>query len=163
DVLSDREVRLIVAGEFWEPRERYDALVHDLGLGGRVDIRAGYVPDDELPAIFASADVAVAPYRSATQSGAIEMAFGAGVPVVASKVDGLAEQVDHGVNGLLVAPDDPGALARGLCEALRPDVLERLRTGARAPDRVRSWDHLVADIDDFAASLRLSPGRPGSR
>ena len=157
-VLEQRRVRLVVAGEFWDPIERYIELIRELDLEQLVDLREGYVPDGELPRLFDDADLMVAPYQTATQSGVVEMAFGAGVPVIASDVGGLAEQVDSGVNGLLVPPNDQGALSRAVVEATEPATLDRLTAGARAPGTVHTWDRLADDIKKFAATLRAESG-----
>lgn len=159
-VLERREVRLVVAGEFWDPVEPYEDLVRELGIGAHVEIRNGYVPEDELVSLLAQADVMVAPYRTATQSGAVEMAFGAGLPVVASDVGGLGDQIDPGVDGLLVPPEDVAALSRALLNATEPDTLERLRAGAAGRSPARTWGQLVEDLVSFAAAV--AP-RPGSR
>lgn len=166
DVLRQRSVRLIVAGEFWDPVAPYQDLIRELRIEEHVELRASYVPDDELPELFGSADLMVAPYRSATQSGAVEMAFGAGLPVVGTSVGGLADQIDDTVNGLLVPPDDPVALSRALVEATDPATLAKLTKGARSDNTLRTWTGLVDDIRAFAASLATgttAPKPPGPR
>jgi glycosyltransferase involved in cell wall biosynthesis len=153
-VLRERRVRLVVAGEFWEPTRSYTDLVDDLGIGDHVDLRPGYVPDADLMKLLSDADLVVAPYRTATTSAAVEMAFGAGLPVVASRVGGLADQVDHGVNGLLVPPDEPAALASALIEATAPASLDELTQHARADETIRTWDGLVEDVERFVRLLQ---------
>ncbi|MFP3899978.1 MAG: glycosyltransferase [Acidimicrobiia bacterium] len=152
-VLRERPVHLVIAGEFWDRPEDHRALARTLGVERHVEFRAGYVPDDELPRLFGTTDLVVAPYRSATQSGAVEMAFGAGLPVVASRVGGLAHQVRDGTNGLLVPPDDPEALSRALLDATAAPMLDRLTAGARAPETVHTWTDLVGDIDGMVTEL----------
>ena len=103
--------RLIVAGEFWTPVEalREEALRH--GVSDRVDLRPGYVPAGELPALFEECDVVLTPYLSATGSQAPALARAFGRPVVSSDVGGLGADVREGVDGLVVAPGDADALA----------------------------------------------------
>jgi glycosyltransferase involved in cell wall biosynthesis len=108
------DARLIVAGRFWEGRDRYDALVDRLGLCNRVEIRAGYVTNEEAALLFSAADGAVLPYRSATQSGVAQLAFAYGKPVVATSVGGLPAAIEHRRTGLLCPPDNPFALARAI-------------------------------------------------
>jgi glycosyltransferase involved in cell wall biosynthesis len=108
------EVRLLVAGRFWEGRERYDALVESLGIRDRVVIRDGYLSNEEAALAFTAADAVVLPYRSATQSGVAQLAFAYGKPVIATKVGGLPAAVDHGRTGLLSPPGDAAALGRAL-------------------------------------------------
>jgi glycosyltransferase involved in cell wall biosynthesis len=155
-VLRERSVRLVIAGEFWDPAQPYADLIHDLHLDGHVDLRPGYVPDDELTKLLVDADLMVAPYRSATQSGAVEMAFGAGLPVIASRVGGLADQVDDGTDGLLVPADDVASLSRALLKATDHQTLDRLSAGARSRATARTWTTLVTNVQRFSASLRAN-------
>lgn len=160
-VLDQQPVRLVVAGEFWDPIGPYERLIRELDLDDHVDFRPGYVPESELVDLLADADVVVAPYRTATQSGVVEMAFGAGIPVVASDVGGLGDQVEHGVDGLLVPAEDVAALGRALTEAARPDVLGRLTAGAAARTPARTWSQLAHDLETFGSGL--APGRSSGR
>lgn len=156
-VLAKRRVRLVVAGEFWDPVDPYRELVRELDLEDHVELRPGYLPEGELPELLAQGDLMVAPYRTATQSGAVELARGAGLPVVASRVGGLVDQVDEPDNGLLVPPGDVEALSRALVEATEPATLARLTKGANARSSIRPWSGLVDDVKRFARSLRPGP------
>ena len=109
---------LVVAGTFFEPVERFRAQARALGLRLDRDIRLlpGYVPRDQVPALFALADVVALPYRSASQSGVISQAALAGTPVVVTAVGACRRQsADRGV---VVPPRDPAALAAGIVRAL---------------------------------------------
>jgi glycosyltransferase involved in cell wall biosynthesis len=144
------DARLVVAGRFWEPRARYDSLIESLGLGDRVDIRDGYIPNDEVALLFAATDGVVLPYRSATQSGVAQLAFAYGKPVVATRVGGLPAAVEHGRTGFLVPADNAFAFAR---------AVERLAT-----DRARLAAGIDACADEhsferYAALLRDAIGR----
>jgi glycosyltransferase involved in cell wall biosynthesis len=111
------DATLVVAGTFMEPLERYQRQVRDLGVENQVRFIPDYVPDEEVAGLFARSDVVALPYRSATASGILGQAAGAGKPVVATAVGALPDLV--GDRGVLVPPCDPGALADGLVRALR--------------------------------------------
>jgi glycosyltransferase involved in cell wall biosynthesis len=122
-------VELLVTGEFWEPVQTYRRQLDALGLGGRVELRPGYVRDEEVGGLLAATHLVVAPYRHATQSGIVPIAGRAGRAVVATAVGGLAEQVVDGVNGTLAPPSDAHALATAIERAL--GALPALTAGAR--------------------------------
>ena len=82
-------------------------------LGVRVEWDEGYRPFDEFLAAVAASDVVVCPYRAASQSAVLALARATGRPSVASAVGGLAELAT-----VVVAPDDPAALAAGVRRAL---------------------------------------------
>ncbi|MDT8307778.1 MAG: glycosyltransferase [Anaerolineae bacterium] len=110
-VLAQQPVHLLVAGEFWDDEEEYREQIGRLGLEAAVTIDNRYIPDEELSAYLHAADVVVAPYRDATQSAVVQLAFGHGRPVITTDVGGLAEAVEDGRTGLVVPPEDVGALA----------------------------------------------------
>jgi glycosyltransferase involved in cell wall biosynthesis len=132
-------VTLTVAGEFWSDRTELDDLVAELGLRDRVTLRPGYVPADEIPALFAAADALVMPYREATASQNALLAFAHGVPVITTTAGALAESVRNGVDGLTCAPGDTGDLLRVLTEISDPEVARRLRAGVPAVDPGPGW------------------------
>lgn len=102
---------------------------------------------------FAAADVAVLPYRNATGSAVAAQALGAGLPVIASRVGGLAEVVEDGASGVLVPPGDVASLARALERLLEPDERARLARGAERAAAHSSWDSYAATLVDLAAAI----------
>ena len=132
------DARLVVAGRFWERRDRYETLVSRLGLQDRVEIRDRYVTNEETALLFSTADGAVLPYRSATQSGVAQLAFAYGKPVVATRVGGLPAAIEHRRTGLLCPPGNAFALARAL-ERLAAER-ESLAAGVAASTDEHSFD-----------------------
>jgi glycosyltransferase involved in cell wall biosynthesis len=132
-------VTLTVAGEFWGDITEMDNLIADLGIRDRVTLRPGYVPADEIPALFGAADALVMPYREATASQNALLAFSHGVPVITTTTGALAEAVRDGVDGLTCAPGDTEDLLRVLKEISDPEVVRRLRAGIPAVDPDRGW------------------------
>lgn len=132
-ILRQRDVKaeLTIAGEFWEPVEKYRQMVSEMELGNSVVLQPGYVEDASLSALIQNHHVVLLPYRTASQSGLLPIALGAERPVVASNVGGLSEDVDHGVTGLLVEPGIPAALA---------EAMEEMCISIDAfAERVRDW------------------------
>lgn len=125
-----RPVRLTVAGEFWGPVDRYSDLAGRLGVADLVELRNGYAPDGEVLALLRNHHLVVTPYRTATQSGIVPLAFAAGRPVVSTTAGGLGERVTEGVNGALAPPEDADAFADAVERAL--DHIDHLAEGALA-------------------------------
>jgi glycosyltransferase involved in cell wall biosynthesis len=91
---------------------------------------------DDAPGLMAHFDVLVVPSRQEPFGTVAAEAMAAGTPVVAARVGGLPEVVQDGVTGILVAPEDPAALAEGVLAALaRSDEL-----GAAARASARRFD-----------------------
>jgi glycosyltransferase involved in cell wall biosynthesis len=81
----------------------------------------GYLSPGALTAAVAATDVTLAPYRRATQSGVVVLGHVLGSVPVASAVGGIPEQIDDGVDGVLVAPDAPVTAWRDALARLRDD------------------------------------------
>jgi glycosyltransferase involved in cell wall biosynthesis len=132
------DARLLVAGDPIEPLEPYRNAAQSLD----VDWRLGYLPQAEVDRAFGEATVAVFPYKpELDQSGALLRALGAGVPVVAYDVGGVAEPVRAYNAGIVVPAGDVEALADAVRTLLSDsDALERARGGARRARESLTWD-----------------------
>jgi glycosyltransferase involved in cell wall biosynthesis len=140
-------LRLLVAGESWgDPRDHL-ARAGALGLGDAVTFVNRYIPNEEVAPYFAAADVAVLPYREATGSGVAALAYGFGLPVIATAVGGLGEIVTGEVSGLLVPPGDPAALAAALARYFGEGLRVRLAAGVAAQRDALSWERLAEVVE----------------
>ncbi|MFL6054111.1 MAG: glycosyltransferase family 4 protein [Actinoallomurus sp.] len=133
------DVALTVAGEFWGGADDTRALISSLGLEERVELRPGYVPAAEVPELFARADALVLPYRTATASQNVFMAYEHGIPVIATRAGTLADHVREGVDGVLSEPDDVDSLTDALRRFYAPGEPARLRAGVRPVDSEPHW------------------------
>jgi D-inositol-3-phosphate glycosyltransferase len=145
--LDDPGAQLVVAGEFYAPAGPYRAQVERLGLAGRVRFDARYIPNEEVGAYFSAADVVALPYRHATQSGIVQLAWAYGVPVVVSAVGGIPEVVEDGVSGLLVPPERPDALSEALRRFFAEGLEGPLREGVRQARRRHSFAGVAEAIE----------------
>ena len=129
--------RLLVAGDPLENIDGYRAAA-----GDRAEWRLGFLSEDEVDRALGESTVALFPYRpEIDQSGALLRALGAGVPVVAYDVGGIAEPVQRFEAGRVVPPGDLDALTDAARELLDdPVALERARAGAERARRELTWD-----------------------
>lgn len=134
--------RLAVVGEGPE-RESLARLARARGAGEAV-VFAGFRPD--APRLLPAFDVLAVPSRREGAPLVTLEAMAAGVPVVASAIRGIDEQITDGVEGLLVPPDDPPALAAALARVLDDRALAA-RLGEAGRRRVRA----AYDVRDTVA------------
>jgi glycosyltransferase involved in cell wall biosynthesis len=139
----DIQVGVFGSGHLGNEAHRLEAL------GAKVDNR--WIDDHEMKAVLARYDVVVLSYIAASQSGVISAAFGAGLPVVATPVGGLVEQVIPEVTGLVAAAVTAAAIADALSRLAEDRaLLDRLRKGVAATAQSRSMPSFLDAIASIA-------------
>lgn len=108
---------LVIAGEPWEDKEVL-SLVKDSPYSNQIRMFSEYISDEQVPYIFSSSDVLVLPYTRASQSGVAHIGISYGMPIIASKVGGLAESLDKYKGTVFVSPQDVQELAVSLEDVL---------------------------------------------
>lgn len=145
-IRQEMEVTLLVVGEIWGDAALYRDRVKSLGVADRVRWVDRYVSNEEAAMYFAAADLVVLPYREATGSGVLQLAFGLGVPVVATRTGGMDEVVEEGVTGLLVAPGDVAGLQQAIARFLRENRAPFFRQNILSSQSDFSWQKLIEVI-----------------
>lgn len=139
---SRDDVRLVVvgAGDFGA----YERAAN----GDPTIVFRANVPYEELPRYHASADVMCCPNTGGESQGYVLMeALAAGVPVVASDIQGFASVVTHGVDGRLSPPRDPDALAKSLADVLDdPEGAAVLAARGRERASEYSWTRVAGRV-----------------
>ncbi len=161
---------LLVGGEgegrphAWNAEQRrLDALRRELGIADRVSF-LGARPQEQLPALFAAADVVAVPSHYESFGMVALEALACGAAVVASNAGGLALTVEDGRSGLLFPPDDHAALAEQIGRLLdSPSLAEGLRAGARRRAAEYAWPtiarRIAAIYEDLVAAGSASRER----
>lgn len=126
---------------------------------GRAGVRWSTVPDAQPE--LRDWDVFVLPSRRDPFPLVVLEAMAAGLPVVAAAVDGVPEQVDD-TNGVLVAPDDAGALSAAI-ERLLDDEVERQMMGRRSAERVMHHFTPQRHADELASAYEHALGAAATR
>ena len=147
------DARLLVIGAGPKEREyrRYVGLrgIRDVEFLGRVD-------DEAKVRYFASADIYCAPNTGQESFGIVLLeAMAAGVPIVASDIHGFKRVVERNVQGILVEPRNPRALAAALYALARdPDLRDEMGEAGRARAPEFSWDRVTERIVDYYYETR---------
>ena len=138
---------LVVGGRHGEPGvEWLRETARSSGASGLLDWRAA-VPQYELPAYYAAADVCAVPSLHETFGLVALEAMACGRPVVASRAGGLRELVRHGETGLLCEPGDASGLAEALGTLLSdPSRARRLGEAGALRARLFTWDASAARL-----------------
>lgn len=136
---------LVVAGD---GRERSAVRRLPRAVRDRV-VLLGNVPHDLLPPYHAACEVFCAPATGQESFGIVLVeAMAAGLPIVATDIPGYREVVRGGEDGLLVPPEDPGAVAAALRRLLDdPELSARLARSARSRADAYSWDAVTRRVE----------------
>ncbi len=154
-VREKRDAQLVVVGEFYSGREEAEAIVARHALDDRVLFVDRYVANEEVQGYFECADAVVLPYRSASQSGIVQIAYEFLRPVIATRVGGLPEVIEDGTTGFLCDPS-ADSIAAGIERffASERDALEEQIRGYRARF---TWDAMVDVIESIAVEPGTTP------
>lgn len=143
--IAQRDIRLIVAGEFYGDPKPYMEQIERLGIADRIKLCTDFIPDSQVNRYFCAADLVAQPYKSATQSGVTQIAFHFEKPMLVTDVGGLAEIVPDGKIGYVVQPDAhqiADAIVRYYDEQREVPFTEAVRDEKQK----YSWDKMVEAI-----------------
>ncbi|MCY9782582.1 glycosyltransferase [Nocardiopsis sp. EMB25] len=155
-VVSERDAQLVLAGTGQREQE-LRALAAGLGIADRVRF-LGFVPDEDLPLVYAAGDVFAIASVAELQSIATLEAMSTGLPVVAADAMALPHLVEEGRNGFLFPAGDVAALAEHLLTVLGPDDRRRAmgtasREIALRHDQRRSLERFEAVYTSLGAAV----------
>ena len=151
---GDPRARLVIAGLASSAAVERELRSASAGER-RIQLRPGYVPDDELQVYFAAADVAVLPYEDILTSGSLVLAMSFGVACLGPRL-GCIEDYLEGAGGFLYEPRGPDALDSALGEALRRrDAVRAMGEFNRRQVAAYAWPRVAAaTLEAYAAGPR---------
>jgi glycosyltransferase involved in cell wall biosynthesis len=143
-----KDIKLIIAGEFYSGKHDYFNLINDLQIIEYVHIVDRFIPAEEVKYYFSIADLVVQPYISATQSGITQIAYNFEVPMIVTNVGGLAELVPDGKVGYVV-PVDYKQVARAVIDFFEFNRSGQFRDGIKEQKEKYSWENMVKGIQEL--------------
>jgi D-inositol-3-phosphate glycosyltransferase len=161
-VKKDKSYRLIIVGKPKGPPDYWKQIEQSIlrsGIGPRTIQKIEYVPDEQTELFFKAADVLILPYTRIFQSGVLVLSYNFGLPVIASNVGSLKEEIVEGKTGFVFKPADSSDLARVIVEYFESELfteLERRRPeiAEYATDKY-SWSKVVSiTLDVYSNVLR---------
>ena len=152
---QDPDYRLLIAGKVKKGHSAYwNEIQSKMGANGihtRVSTRIEHIPDKEVEWYFKAADVVVIPYVEIFQSGVPFLSYSFGLPVIATDVGSLRDDIVEGETGFLCRPKDPVDLARTIetyfSSALYQDLEARRRRIQTFANERYSWSRVGEILD----------------
>jgi len=137
---------LLIVGECYENENKYTELIKKAGITDNVKCHYSFIPDNEVGKYFSAADVVVLPYKTASQSGIVQIAYHFDTPVIVSNVGGLPEIVDEGKTGYCVEPNS-NAFAKAIKAFYEKDNISEMNSNISEYKSQFSWDAMVKAIE----------------
>lgn len=142
----DDSYLLLIAGEVYGDFKKYDQQIDKLNLRNRINLQIRYIPETEIPIFFSAGDVCVLPYRSATQSGIVGIAYHFDLPVIVTNTGGLAEMVEENKTGLILNNLSPPQLTAAIQNYFTDGLKEKFIPNIEEYRSKHSWKALADGI-----------------
>jgi glycosyltransferase involved in cell wall biosynthesis len=153
--LSD-EYQLIIAGEPYGSFDKYQKIIDSLPNRQNIHTWLKYIKDSEVTDYFSAADIAVLPYRSATQSGISSVSYHFEVPMIVTDVGGLKETIGDRGTGIVAADGQPKTVAAEIIRYFNtPDLKDEFVKNIRMEKERLSWKRFASGLLEFAEELDL--------
>ena len=151
-VKDKANLKLIVAGEFYEDRAKYTKLIQKLELQNHVKVDAGFVDKYKVKYYFCAADLVAQPYLSATQSGVTQIAYHFETPMLVTKVGGLPEMVPHKKVGY-VCDRTAESIASAIESFFHNNEGREFRENMKEEKKRFQWDYFVTQLSKLAETF----------
>lgn len=150
--LKKSNIKLIIAGEFYEDSSSYLNKIKELGIDDQLILHTDFIPNNEVNRFFSAADIVAQPYKTATQSGVTQIAFHFEKPMLVTNVGGLAEIVPHGKIGYVVEPDSQ-KIADALVDFFEHNKQNELEENIKEEKKKYAWNRFTDTINQLYESI----------
>lgn len=148
------DYQLIIAGEPYGSFDRYQEIIDRIPGKERISMNLKYIKDSEVTNYFSAADVAVLPYRSATQSGISSISYHFEVPMIVTDVGGLKETIGNRGTGLVASEGTPDTIRTEILRYFSdPRIKEECVRDIRLEKERLSWKTFARKLTDFIGQL----------
>ena len=149
---STQNIKLLIAGEFYEDEKNYQELLNDPLIKDNLLIHTEFISDSMVKFYLCAADCVIQPYRNATQSGVTPLAYHFEIPMIVTNVGGLPSLVPDKKVGLIAEPN-PESLAKKVKEYF--DLGEEFfLSHLREEKKKYSWEVMVKTITELLNNIK---------
>ncbi|WP_108821494.1 glycosyltransferase [Dysgonomonas sp. Marseille-P4361] len=149
----DDSYQLIISGESYGSFDKYTELINRSPLKDNIVVFEQYIPDEMVTTLFSAADLLVLPYRSATQSGVVALAYQLELPMVSTNVGALGSTIKSSETGLVVSNISPKGIADGIKDFFESNNLALYKTNLKKEKERLSWNNFAVSIESFFSKL----------
>jgi len=143
--IKDKNIKCIVAGEYYGNKEKYDKLIEELNIKDRLILKTDFIANEDVKYYFSAADLIVQPYKTATQSGISQIAYHFEKPMIVTNVGGLPEIVENGKTGYVVERD-ADEIANAILNYFEGNRIDNFVEAVREKKKEFSWKNFVMEV-----------------
>ena len=151
--IKNSDIKLIVAGEFYNNSEKYFEMEKQLGLEGKIIWRTDFIADEQVKNYFCASDIIVQPYKTATQSGVTQIAYHFETPMLVTNVGGLPEIVPNGKVGYSVEPEAK-VIADAISDFYSNGRYAEFVENIKEEKKKYSWDRMLENVDKAMSQIK---------
>ena len=149
------DYQLIIAGEPYGSFDKYQEIIDSLPNKDRIRMNLKYIKDSEVKDYFSAADLAVLPYRSATQSGISSVSYHFEVPMIVTDTGGLRETIGDRGTGIVAQECTPECILKEIQRFFSDaDLQQECIRNIRLEKERLSWNTFVLKLEDFIRTLK---------
>ena len=146
DILKENNVKLIIAGEFYDDEKPYKEKIKELNLENNVILLSDFMPDEKVKYFFSACDVLVLPYTDATQSGIVQIAYYYDKPVIVTDVGGLSEVVIDNKTGIVIKPQSSNEITIAINKFYKENLEEKFSDNIKEEKKKYLWETFTNNI-----------------
>jgi glycosyltransferase involved in cell wall biosynthesis len=147
--LLSKSYQLVIAGEPYGSFKKYQKKIDTCCIKNRIKVLNKYINNKEVQLLFSATDILVLPYKSASQSGVISIAYNFEVPIVATNVGGLIETIEKFNTGV-ICKAEVVSLACGI-EKIFTIGIKNFLINIQNAKKNLSWEEFVKKIITFTS------------
>lgn len=152
EYFKQKNIKLIIAGEYYVNKEHYQKIIRDLTIGDQIIQYDKFIRDDEVRNLFCASDLVVQPYRSATQSGVTQIAYHFDKPMIVTNVGGLPELCPHEKVGFVTKPE-PKSIGEAIIRFFEEPEKQKFEENIKIEKEKYSWTILTSNIIKLAQQI----------
>lgn len=149
----DDTYHVLIAGEVYGSFLEYQEIIEKNDLQDRVTINNDYIKDDEVAYYFSAADVCVLPYRSATQSGIMNISYHFDLPLIVTDTGSLAVEVKEYQTGLVAEKADVKSLKSAIQQYFDEAMYDTLSENIKKHRAAATWGNMAKAIEELYAEI----------
>ena len=147
------DVDVLIAGEYYTDGSKYIQLIQDLDIEDRVHLHTDFIPGNKVNLYFSACDIVAQTYKSATQSGISQIAIHFELPMLSTRVGGLSETVEQGINGILTEPDIED-ISQGMITYFSDPPNYYKPAGCKEIKKKYSWSSFIDELLDLYTKIK---------